>query len=118
MRAFLVFAIILGAAAPALADPAPGVTVTYQYNSRPGPLAITGADGTATLPVDVPGVYDVMVGEPADADLVLYASAGGSEAQVTLPRGTLVNTRVLRFRLAPDETITVRVEREASAPAE
>jgi hypothetical protein len=117
MRVILIAAVLLGAtvAAPALADPAPGVTVMFEYNFRPGHRTVTGADGTAVLPVEADGVYDVMVGEPVNFDAVLHASAGGSDAQVSLPRGTEAGMRVLSFRLSEGQDITVRVETAAAA---
>ncbi|GEM_PF-5892799 len=110
MRTLLLSAIVLGGAAPALADPAPGVTVMYEYNYRPGDRTLTGEDGTVTLTADRMGQYDVMVAEPLEYDVVLYVSAGGSEASMSLPADTIPGTRKLNFQLPEGEEIAIRVE--------
>src|SRR5690606_35362082 len=94
-------AAVLGAtAAPAFADPAPGVTVLAEYNFRPGHRTVTAEDGTAVLPVEQEGVYFVMIGEPLNYDAVLHVTAGGSQAQVSVPRGMEPHMRKLGFRLS------------------
>ncbi len=115
MRAILTAAILTGAVmsapAPALAEPAASVTVKFEFNFRPGHRTVTGADGTATLPVERNGVYNVTVAEPLSYEVVLHASAGGSDAQISIPAGTDPGTRQIGFRLAEGQDITVRVER-------